>query len=61
MKRLTIEVLFDIADLVILKTKEDLVWQVMAYSVRENETVYELFNFDEGNYTAYDYEIIKVV
>ena len=59
-KRLTIEVDFNIGDIVYLKTKDDLSWQVMSYSVREFETLYELFNFDEGNYVAYKYEIINI-
>lgn len=58
MKRLTIEVLFDIADIVYINTDDEQnKYVVMSYVVKPTHILYEIYSHNYGYYTAYDYEL----
>lgn len=57
--RLTIEVVYEIGEIVYITTDEDQRrWQVVAYKVYSNELLYEVYG-PGRSYVAYDFELSR--
>ncbi len=60
MKRLTIEVVFDIGEIVYITTDSDQAkYVVLAYVVHPDYILYEVYSHSYGTYKAYDFELSK--
>lgn len=60
MKRLTIEVAFDIGDIVYINTdNEQDKYVIMAFVVHPDYILYEVYSHHYGTYTAYDFELTR--
>ena len=59
-KRLKIEVLFDVGEIVYINTdSEQSKHIVMSYMVNERGVAYDLYSHSSGSYIAWDFEISR--